>query len=66
MLRTPRRRPATARAEGVCSRPERESRSTVPVGGTSERRPKLVGWLIVLIIVLAIIGAGAVIRAIVR
>jgi hypothetical protein len=27
-----------------------------------ERRPKLVGWLIVLIIVLAVIGAVAVVR----
>jgi hypothetical protein len=34
--------------------------------GLTERRPKLVGWLIVLIIVLAIIGAVAVVRAIVR
>jgi hypothetical protein len=37
-----------------------------PHRGHSERRPKLVGWLIVLIIVLAIIGAAAVIRAVVR
>jgi hypothetical protein len=34
--------------------------------GTSGRRPELVGWLIVLIIVLAVIGAIAVVRAIVR
>jgi hypothetical protein len=32
--------------------------------GTAERRPKLVGWLIVVIIVLAIIGLVAVVRAV--
>jgi hypothetical protein len=37
-----------------------------PRRGLAERRPKLVGWLIVLIIVLAIIGAVAVVRAVVR